>query len=1012
MDEADAIDVVLQMVRALEHAQKYKIVHRDIKPENILITKSGTAKLCDLGLAKPIIEGGAADSEGRPMGTALYVAPEQIRQSAQLGFPADIYSLGCTLYHALTGQPPFTGASAKEIVKKHLGAPVPNPRDKVLEISTGTASVVMKMMAKDPNDRYQALQLLDEDLDACLDGRPPVNTITIGRKAAPLSQDAIDEMASSGTRRGAAGGVGKKGKGPIIAAVVILLGVVGGIAAMMGKKDPPPPPPPPPVVTKTGGGKASVRQDAMKEAREKAATEALGAVEMIVAEHGEDSDASLEALRKVATEHSDTESGASARERVVNIETARRTRREKEYGERLARSSGALSEGRLGEAVASWAELPSDWSGTDFETKATEERTRIEGIATKRLEAANVLAQSVIDGDEENLEKARQALAVLADSGLAAVAKDAAATLKSMEDSLRERRELAEAARAAWTRVLPEAVLAASGGIEASRSVLRREAKVLAPVQADVDLLYTMLDDLGVFLEAIPRGWAVVAAEGEAVRLRVAGRPGGVIKGRAKGGGGERIEVQRGPAVESVKLSEVHPEDRAKLAWRELGAGSVRHHRGAVLFFLANGSFSGANTEIKALEVMGNGENLDAVRRLYGAVQATARARADTALKEAEVLLLQRRTEAAREAFARAVAACEGYPKTLWKQAAFAMEHGSKGEDVRALLEQAVALGPEDADAWYHVGEARRKDKELELALEAYEEFLGKAAPDAPLRDAAMVSLEEVRAAAVAASSKAARTAAAKAYRKENFKVAENEWRRVLKYLPKDVEATYFLGKTLLARENWVDGYLQLRRFLTLGGSGSRSRDAKNIIKDMERRLADSPEASRKHTQGVKYHNQRQYREAIEMYGEALFLAPLREATYVDRGNAYHLSYLKEGRKEDLTAAAQDLEIALSMNDRNGNAWDKLAVVYFTQGKWSETVRAARVAIERNPLSANSCNVMARACNELKKYAQAEEAASEGIKREPSATLFIARGAARLGMGELKGAREDLDHAA
>ncbi|MCI0549251.1 MAG: serine/threonine protein kinase, partial [Candidatus Rokubacteria bacterium] len=240
LPEKKALDLALQLVRALEHAAKYRIVHRDIKPENVLITRSGTAKLCDLGLARPILEGGAADSEGKPIGTALYVAPEQIRRAANLDFRADIYALGATLYHALTGVPPFIGLTVQEILRAHLSAPPPNPRDRVLELSTGTAAIVMKMLAKDPADRYPSLEALDEDLDSVLAGRPPVNTITIGKKALGLGE-------------GGARPAGERKKGPGAGVVVgissaaVLLAAGAWFAFGRSREAPLPAPPPPPV---------------------------------------------------------------------------------------------------------------------------------------------------------------------------------------------------------------------------------------------------------------------------------------------------------------------------------------------------------------------------------------------------------------------------------------------------------------------------------------------------------------------------------------------------------------------------------------------------------------------------------------------------------------------------------------------------------------------------------------------------------------------------------------------
>ena len=106
--------IAVQIARALEHADEAGLVHRDVKPDNILVTKNGTAKLCDLGLAKD------RPGEGSPsLGTPNYISPEQARSGREVDIRADLYSLGATLYHMLTGRTPFEG-NAKVVMVKHL----------------------------------------------------------------------------------------------------------------------------------------------------------------------------------------------------------------------------------------------------------------------------------------------------------------------------------------------------------------------------------------------------------------------------------------------------------------------------------------------------------------------------------------------------------------------------------------------------------------------------------------------------------------------------------------------------------------------------------------------------------------------------------------------------------------------------------------------------------------------------------------------------------------------------
>jgi hypothetical protein len=161
----DAVHVVLDIARALEHAHSRSIVHRDIKPGNILVTKSGLAKLSDLGLAKRTDEASHLTLTRQGFGTPYYMPYEQAMNARRADARSDIYALGATLYHLVTGDVPFPGANALEIVdKKGLGEFLPaslhNPA-----ASPELDRILSKMMARDPQDRYQTASELIVELE-------------------------------------------------------------------------------------------------------------------------------------------------------------------------------------------------------------------------------------------------------------------------------------------------------------------------------------------------------------------------------------------------------------------------------------------------------------------------------------------------------------------------------------------------------------------------------------------------------------------------------------------------------------------------------------------------------------------------------------------------------------------------------------------------------------------------------------------------------------------------------
>ena len=172
--EAEALDIMIQIADALHHAHQRGLIHRDVKPKNILLTPQGVAKLTDLGLARATDDKEAAESEaGKAYGTPYYISPEQIRGDVDIDFRADIYSLGATMYHMVTGRPPFDGETPSAVMHKHLKQPL-TPADHVnTSLSAGIGEIIDLAMAKNRDDRYRSTEDMLEDLEAVRRGEPP-----------------------------------------------------------------------------------------------------------------------------------------------------------------------------------------------------------------------------------------------------------------------------------------------------------------------------------------------------------------------------------------------------------------------------------------------------------------------------------------------------------------------------------------------------------------------------------------------------------------------------------------------------------------------------------------------------------------------------------------------------------------------------------------------------------------------------------------------------------------------
>ncbi len=174
-EEAEALDIIIQVANALAHAHACSIIHRDVKPKNIMISTDGTVKLADMGLARETTDIEAAQSEvGKAYGTPYYIAPEQIRGRIDIDGRADIYGLGATLFHMLTGRVPFMAEDSADVMRKHLREKLIPPDHINTSLSAGVSEVIEIMMAKRKEKRYTDIEELLTDLEALREGRPPL----------------------------------------------------------------------------------------------------------------------------------------------------------------------------------------------------------------------------------------------------------------------------------------------------------------------------------------------------------------------------------------------------------------------------------------------------------------------------------------------------------------------------------------------------------------------------------------------------------------------------------------------------------------------------------------------------------------------------------------------------------------------------------------------------------------------------------------------------------------------
>jgi eukaryotic-like serine/threonine-protein kinase len=258
-----ALEIVAGVLQALEYSHRNGIVHRDIKPGNVMLTRSGHVKVMDFGIARAVADVGATmTATAAVIGTAQYLSPEQAK-GEHVDARSDIYSTGCLLYELLTGRPPFMGDSPVSVAYQHVREEPLPPSQFDPEVSPELDAIVLKALAKNPENRYQSADEMRADIDRALDGRPvaappvfagdPTRPLPSQRPAGATTQlmQPTTVVPAGMGGYGAYGPEGPEGpggpppgyqsqppkqnKGPMIALVVLAVIAVFALAALIGR---------------------------------------------------------------------------------------------------------------------------------------------------------------------------------------------------------------------------------------------------------------------------------------------------------------------------------------------------------------------------------------------------------------------------------------------------------------------------------------------------------------------------------------------------------------------------------------------------------------------------------------------------------------------------------------------------------------------------------------------------------------------------------------------------------
>lgn len=343
LPERRALDITAALARALLHAHQQGIVHADLQPSDVLLAPNGAPKLLDLGTSS--VHAGSLLTDEEALMTPYYRSPEQV-QGQPADARSDLYALGAILYHMLTGSVPYEGPTPEAVLNRHLADPVPDPRRKNPSVSAPAATVVLRLMAKRPQDRYPSAAALLADLDRVRSGQAPSATPSAEQPQAMLFEEAATAQALAESRFRRTGRARRKSYSGLILVLVLLFASLGGAAWLLYHKH------------ISGGlpglGSAQSRAEALHEAARRAFEEAKSYAE----ERPDDYEGAVRCFDYVIRTFPDTLYSEQAQVELAGVEERRRAAASKLLQELLQKASSYMADDDFRHALGAFSNIP------------------------------------------------------------------------------------------------------------------------------------------------------------------------------------------------------------------------------------------------------------------------------------------------------------------------------------------------------------------------------------------------------------------------------------------------------------------------------------------------------------------------------------------------------------------------------------------------------------------------------------------------------------------------------
>lgn len=455
--EDEALEIIKRLASALAYAwNEHQLLHRDIKPSNILMDSHGEPKLADLGLAKSLTSGMQLTMVSTMMGTPNYMSPEQGEGVGALDCRTDIYSLGATLYHMLTGTTPFHGSTMIETLRKQATQSLPDPHETNPHISDQCVTLIERMLARDPANRHESWEVLIEDVNLVLAGEyPQQEALQSGESVMLRGEPGPGTTTTAKTRVRSSPAVQETGeekpasrKTMVLAAVgicaALVIAAVGGWLMIKSRRTPPEPvaaatpAPSKPAGTETSKpASAKPAIDTRAAALGKQFEEAL----QYVREHGEDFAGAISRFETVRKTVAGTEWEKKAGEEILRIENARQKAKDDVVAKLKANTEALFEQGKMDAAIAQVRDYTGSFAGETAEA---------------RKEMAEALTKRAADARETEAKESQEAAKAKLDEAAKGIAGDllkgdSAAVRRRIEET--DKLKLPPGAAADWTAI-------------------------------------------------------------------------------------------------------------------------------------------------------------------------------------------------------------------------------------------------------------------------------------------------------------------------------------------------------------------------------------------------------------------------------------------------------------------------------------------------------------------------------------------------------------------------------